>query len=86
MIDILHISPLFRHQITDIQYSLLFYKYLSKITKKQASLPAQIYVCKLIYFFSTNGFPIGSTVLPAKSLIMIPAIIYHALSAQNISS
>ncbi|EKD32231.1 MAG: hypothetical protein ACD_77C00143G0001, partial [uncultured bacterium] len=66
-----------------------------RVQKKQVSLPA-FFISSLarpssgfvytLYFLSKNGFPIGSTVLPARSLIMIPAIIYQADNAQNINS
>lgn len=41
---------------------------------------------RLYSYYFTRGFPIFTTVFPARSLIMIPAIIYQADMAQNINS
>ena len=65
-------------------------KLIEGITTEKASeniIFRGFFVHRLCYYsYFTNFSPIGKTVLPAKSLIIMPAIIYHAAKAQIISS
>lgn len=60
--------------------------YHKKKPLKIISSEAFVFIRLYYYTYFTNFSPIGTTVLPAKSLIIMPPIIYHAAKAQIIRS
>ncbi len=63
-------------------------KKVSQLKKASENNTSEAFVFIRLYSYTyfTNFSPIGTTVLPAKSLIIIPPIIYHAAKAHMIRS